>query len=334
MATIRFYDENGGATFILHSSLRNDVALYNKNKYFFVKQTVFERLIIDEAYIREVVNECGKPDIYFSYGIPMYSAIGKVNWFHVSNALSLTVKGIILPLSTRLKMLLLKARIQSTVTNMDIVSGESQYTLDLFKIQIRAKKPINYHILRNGYSSEDVSISGEVEADLHNKIYAMTIGIASYKRLHIVHNIFKQLQETNRALKTLYVVASPYDVPYMKALIPMCLKVDKDVVIDIFEKRDELVRLMQGMDYYISASQIENSSIALLEGLIFSKSIIVSDIPSHRELLSGQEYEYFYDQSSNENFIHYEKDDKSDFSTHLSWNDAVREMYTIGGRVC
>lgn len=331
MATIRFYDDNGGAIFILNSSLRQDVRQYShKNRYFFVNQTFLERVLKNEDYIREVIIECGRPDIYFSYGIPIYQKIGKFNWFHVSNALSLTVKHIRLSAETKIKMLLLKHRIQATVDNMDIVSGESQYTLDVFQREIRTRKPIRYQILRNGYNSEDMSMINPKKQVYQGSKYAMTIGIASYKRLDVVHTIFKQLQAANRDLKTLYVVAGPRDLPYISKLIPEAIKLDGNVVVDTFERREDLVIMMNGMDYYISASQIENSSNALLEGLIFSKNVIATDIPSHRELLVGEKHSYLTELISGEQFIYCEKRYGKDVINSVSWETAVKEMFLVG----
>ncbi len=330
MPTIRFYDENGGAIFVLNSSLRNDVLQYrHKNRYFFVNQTFLERMLKNEDYIREVVTECGQPDIYFSYGIPIYQKIGKLNWLHISNALSLTVKNIRLPAETRIKMLLLKRRIQATVANIDVVSGESQYTLDLFQREVRTKKPIRYQIVRNGYSSEDISMVDQKRQVCQGEKYAMTIGIASYKRLDVVYKIFKQLQASNTDIKTLYVVAGPRDILYIPRLIPEAIKLDTSVVVDTFERREDLVAMMNSMDYYISASQIENSSNALLEGLMFSKNVIATDIPSHRELLVGKKHGYFKESISGEEFIYYQKSEE-DVIDSVSWETAVKEMFLVG----
>ena len=333
-ATIKFFDENEGAVFILHSSLAKEVKLYNKkNRYFFINQSLISRFFKNDGYVRNIVKECGQPDIYLSYGIPLYNRVGKVNWFHVSNALSLTVKNISLPTITKIKMLLLKHRICSTVDNVDIVSGESQYTIDLFENEVPSKKQIQFHILRNGYSSEDVSVIGQNYLGSEHDEYAMTIGIASYKRLDIVYKIFKNLQENNKILKKLYVVASPYDIPYMPALIPKNFNLDKDVVVDTFDEREELVKLMSGMKYFISASQIENGSNALLEGLIFSQNVIASDIPAHRELLAGLDYGYFSEEIDDEKFIYLENIDKDNFSKSISWEAVVKEMALIGDSV-
>ena len=116
----------------------------------------------------------------------------------------------------------------------------------------------------------------------------------------------------------------------MAKLIPECLKLDENVVIEIFNRREDLVRLMNGMDYYISASQIENSSNALLEALIYSKKVIASDISSHRELMSGKKYRYFHEQTSGEKFIHYDAVTEDGLIGSVSWDAAVKELFLIG----
>ncbi len=331
LATVKVFDDNEGAVFILHSSIEKYVAQFSKkNKYYFVNLSFVERLTKDEKYLRRIVNECGEPDVFFSYGIPFFQKFGKTNWFHVSNALSLRVKNIRLSPASRIKMLLLKKRICSTVNNIDVVSGESQFTLDLFKAEVCAKNTMRYHILKNGYSEEDLEYSDEPSSDLNNEKYALTTGIAPYKRLDVVYNIFKALQESNQDLKTLVVVTGQYDAPYIPKLIPEYIRFDNNVVIDTFNRREELIRIMRNMDYYISASQIENSSNALLEGLMFSKYVIASEIPSHVELLAGKGYSYFHEKASGENFILVDNDDAHVFRNSISWEAAVDEMVSIG----
>ena len=59
----------------------------------------------------KIIAEIGEPDIYFSYGIPVFKDIAKINWFHISNALTLKTKNISLPLGKRIQMWILKNRI-------------------------------------------------------------------------------------------------------------------------------------------------------------------------------------------------------------------------------
>ena len=47
--------------------------------------------------------------------------------------------------------------------------------------------------------------------------------------------------------------------------------------------------MIEGASYYVSASGIENSSIAVTEALLLSPSVVLSDIPSHREAVRDME---------------------------------------------
>jgi glycosyltransferase involved in cell wall biosynthesis len=51
---------------------------------------------------------------------------------------------------------------------------------------------------------------------------------------------------------------------------------------------DALYRLLRDCRVFVSTSEVENSSVAVLEGLSFCSSVLLSDIPSHREMLNDE----------------------------------------------
>ena len=99
--TVRWFDNNMGAYFILNDRIKDKISKYNNNKYFFVSDNKMKRLFSDGYYIPKIIAEIGRPDVYFSYGIPVFNNIAKINWFHISNALTLKTDNISLPLKTR-----------------------------------------------------------------------------------------------------------------------------------------------------------------------------------------------------------------------------------------
>ena len=67
--------------------------------------------------------------------------------------------------------------------------------------------------------------------------------------------------------------------------------------------RKELFYLLYNAEYYISASQIENSSIAALEALLLCKNIVLSNIPSHLEMLRKSKTKKLVLENSKMDFI-------------------------------
>ena len=107
----------GGAVFILHEKCRDQVANSRNNVYFFVNATLFSRIVNDCWYLRDVISKYGVPDFYYSYGIPVYKRIGKVNWFHLSNVLPLAVKNIPMSIVDHVKARYLGRQIQNNYKN-------------------------------------------------------------------------------------------------------------------------------------------------------------------------------------------------------------------------
>ena len=129
-----FKKDNFGAYFIINDKIKNEIIKYNKkNKYFFISENKIKRLLMDGYYMSKIIVETGKPDIYFSYGIPVFNDIAKINWFHISNALSLKTKNISLPFLKRIQMWILKKRIIKSMNHTHIATGESEFAINLLK---------------------------------------------------------------------------------------------------------------------------------------------------------------------------------------------------------
>ena len=91
--TAKCFDKRDGCYFIIHQKAYKYLKDYCKNNvYYVVTQNKIRRLFDDGYYLQNILDVIGTPDIYFSYGIPIFFRIGKVNWFHISNALSLTTQ--------------------------------------------------------------------------------------------------------------------------------------------------------------------------------------------------------------------------------------------------
>ena len=320
--TAKWFDKTEGGCFIVHQKAFNYIKDYsNKNVYYVVTQNRIRRLFNDGYYLQNILNVIGTPDIYFSYGIPVFFKIGKVNWFHISNALSLTTRKINLSLFIRLKMILLKYRILKYLDHLQIISGESEFSLKLIKdVGQRQLDSIYFSVLPNGFSEHELNNVQKIFNDEEH--YAITIGTFVYKKLGIAFSLFKYLQEKDKKLKTFIIVGNRNELPFE-------LRTNKNVIVDIGATRESVINLLSNAKYYISASQIENSSIAALEGLVFSKSVFLSDIPSHREMLKDMQYEELYVKGIKDLFLVANIESNPLLNNIYSWEQATLKFYEI-----
>ena len=278
LETIKWFDSNNGSYFIVNYRIKDLVSKYNKNnKYFFVSDNKFKRLLSDGYYIPRIIDEIGIPDVYFSYGIPVFKETGRINWFHISNALTLKTDKISLPLKTLIQMMILKKRIIKSMRYTDIATGESEFSINLLKQEAGKRNfKCHYDVLPNGYNIKSIKEIVNKKRELLLK-YAVSIGTYKYKKIEIALELFHHIKEANN-LKKFIIVGSASNIP--RSVIN-----DKFVEIVPSMSRENLLNLLYNAEYYISTSQIENSSNAVLEALLLSKNIILSNIPSHNEML-------------------------------------------------
>ncbi len=319
--TVKWFDNNMGAYFIINYRIKNEISKYNKkNKYFFVSDNKIKRLFSDGYYIPKIIDEIGKPDIYFSYGIPVFNNIAKINWFHISNALTLKTGKVSLPLKTRVKMLILKKRILESIKFTDIATGESEFSVNLLKGEvIKRNLKCYYDVLPNGY---DISLIKDVLSENREILtkYAITIGTYKYKKIKIALKLFHQIRESNDLEK--FIIVGPINN------LPKSILKDKFVEVQPNLPREDLFNLLYNAEYYISASQIENSSNAALEALLLSKNIILSNIPSHNEMIKNFKTKKIILNNYEFDFIALKNINKSMIDA-VSWIDVSKKLFDI-----
>ena len=317
--TVKWFDNNMGAYFILNDRIKDKISKYKNNKYFFISDNKAKRLFSDGYYIPKIIEEIGRPDIYFSYGIPVFKDIGKINWFHISNALTIKTKNIALPLGKRIQMWILKKRIIRSMKHTHIVTGESQFSVNLLKAQNNKNHShLFYDVLPNGY---DMSLITNFLSKKRERLYkyGITIGTYKYKKIKNALELFHELKKTNN-LKKFIIIGSSDHVP--KKVIN-----DRFVEFKSNISRKELFYLLYNAEYYISASQIENSSIAALEALLLCKNIVLSNIPSHLEMLRNSKTKKLVLENSKMDFIEL-KNNNNKFQA-LSWEDVSKKLFNI-----
>jgi len=218
-------------------------------------------------------------------------------------------------------MILLKYRILKSLDHIQIISGESEFSLKLLKdVSQLQLDSIYFSVLPNGFSEHELNNVQKIFNDEEH--YAITIGTFVYKKLWIAFRLFKFLQEKDKKLKTFIIVGNRNDIPFE-------LRTNKNVIVDIGATRESVINLLSNAKYYISASQIENSSIAALEGLVFSKSVFLSDIPSHREMLKDMQYEELYVKGIKDLFLVANIESNPLLHNIYSWEKANLKYYEI-----
>ena len=318
--TVKWFDNNLGAYFIINDRIKNEISKYNKNnKYFFVSDSKAKRLLFDGYYIPKIIHEIGRPDIYFSYGIPVFKDIGKINWFHVSNALALKTHKISLPLKTLIQMLILKKRIIKSMQYTNIATGESKFSINLLE-ELASKKNVkcHYDVLPNGYDITHINkILSKKREGLYK--YAVTVGTYKYKKIKAALKLFHQIKEANNLKK--FIIVGP-----TKHLTESVVK-DDYVETKPHLSREDLLNLLYNAEYYISASQIENSSNAVLEALLLCNKIILSNIPSHNEMLRNFKTKKIILNNSDIEFNALENINKK--IDAISWVEVSKKLFDI-----
>jgi hypothetical protein len=273
----KWFNGNGGAWFVIHPRCSQLTAEFANNRFFVVSQSRIERLYNDCAYLKTIEQQIGQPDLYYSYGIPLYFRFGKICWFHLSNVLPLGGRALLLSLPARLKFALLGMKIRSGFEYADVISAESASSLKM----LGAPSPERLFLSVNGSDDELVWLRSR-QVTLKEDI-ATVVGTASYKALDDSYRLFEQLKQRNAQLKLIIIGHSNW--------IPRALTRKHDVTIRGLETRSAVIDWLRKTRIYISTTRIENSYNAAAEGIFFADESYISDIGPHRELLLGMPFE-------------------------------------------
>lgn len=274
----KWFHKKGGAYFIIHPNCEFLIEEFSNNQYFVVLQTRTERLFKDCDYLFDIKKEIGTPNLYYSYGIPIYYHFGKINWFHMSNVLTLNSKDMGLSLFDRnIRFRLLRWKMIKNYKNADIISAESLNSLSMIK-NLNTKEMF---LSINGSDDEIIFLQNRLEIKKDNM--AVILGTQRYKALLDSYRIFETLKKKNKLLK-LFIIGD-------KSYIPKQLVNNKSVVLTGVISQSEVIEFLKKTKYYISTTLVENSFNAASEGVVFAEESYISDIAPHRELLERESFE-------------------------------------------
>jgi glycosyltransferase involved in cell wall biosynthesis len=253
--------------FFVHEEAKNKDVIQRLVPTSLVGKTAISKITLNKKYLAPFRN---RAKWFFSYGIPIKENFAEKNWLHISNALPFAVFDVSLGADLFLRMFTLRQQFKKYIYSIDIVSAESNFALKQYQALTGIK--VDYCLLRNGvdYSKKNLNKFGK-------EPFAIAIGTYSYKRIDLTYNLFQALKKDLRLDKLLIVGDSKK--------IPKFIKSANDVEVQDYLTEDDLHFRLKKATYFISTSEVENSSYAVLEGLQLTKKAILSDIPSHREML-------------------------------------------------
>lgn len=275
----RWFDSHGGAVFIIHPKCAVLLSQFPHNRYVVVNANWWYRFWDDRGYLKEVLREFPQPTLYYAYGIPMYSRVAAVNWFHLSNALPVIREHVPMGWVERIKFKLLGRRIRSGLSNAEVIAAESQSSLDL----LGREHGDRLFMSSNGFDDGLTSLGQRPTAKRDN--IAIIIGTYRYKALGDALLVFDMLRSRNPLLRLR--VFGPAD------LVPRCIRQRADVELAGTQAPVKVIESLKSARFYISTSRIENSSNADLEGAFLAEETWLSDIPPHREMISESNFDLF-----------------------------------------
>jgi hypothetical protein len=310
----KWFDENGGASFIIHPDCIFLKEKFKKNKYFVVFQSRMERIFNDCAYLSNIKKKISNPDLYYSYGIPIYHPFGKVNWFHLSNVLPISndTSGLGLSFFDRFARLkVLDWKIKKNLNNADIVSAESENSLRL----------INNHKIKESFlsinGSDDEIKFLENNYRIKKEEIAVVVGTQRYKRVSDAYLIFQDLRNQYKDLK-LVIIGN------IKNLSRNIID-DENIILTGALKHTEVIEVLKKAKFYISTTRIENSFNNASEGIFLADESYISDIASHRELLQDEIHDYVSFDSLNQKLLKIKKNDIKGKNLIL-WSEVIDKI--------
>jgi glycosyltransferase involved in cell wall biosynthesis len=264
------HSQSSKSIFIGHESSRDEFE--DKPGFSFVNPRYILRILDENHYIRPFLKNC---DVVFSHGAPLVLKNKKVV-LHLNNALPLVYDKVTLDKFSKVKFRILEAALRKSAQSAQLVTVESHATAELVKNRWGNDVFNKCKILPNGVDPVEI-IKGPLAGV--TPPYAITVGTYSYKRLELVEKCFNRLKEETPNLQLIVIGTVPKKMP------PGNYRYYESVPYSTLRS------LIANCSSYITMSEIENSSIALLEAIFHKRRIICSAIPSHLEALGKFNYE-------------------------------------------
>jgi len=289
--------------FFIHSATSNRDRIQQLVPTTLVHKTGISQICLNKDYLKKI--DIGAKWL-FSYGIPIKRGYAEKNWLHISNVLPFFFTHATVGPTIFLKMCLLRQQFKSNYLNNDIISAESNFSIKMY-IGVTGWKG-DALVLRNGLHNGNPGLDPK-------QPYAIAIGTHSYKRIDRTYEVFQELKD-DLGLNKLLIVGD-------SKRIPRAIRTAFDVEAKGFIPNTAIKSMLRSASYFISTSEVENSSNAVLEGLQHTKKAILSNIPSHQEMLKSDSDKQF--QYQGKDYLIVNQNDVSDDAI-AEWSSEISKM--------
>jgi len=215
-------------------------------------------------------------------------------------------------------MLALGSRVRANLKCVDVVSAESASSLALF-LEFSGFSG-RRTVLGNGVLPTKTELLDPSEAWLGS--FAVSVGTAAYKRIDRLISLFEAIREEYR-LERLVVIGKA-------GILHRTFRQKKDVEFVGELDQAKVLSALRHANIYLSSSEIENSSNAVLEALTLTKRAILSAIPSHIEMVNPESTKLRIVQG--QEYLEILVADKK-AEAALSWGGVVTDMLTAMGLI-
>lgn len=313
LAYLKWFNERGGATFILNYQLQGIENTFPKNRYYFLKKNSISKVFNYSKKFNQYISEIENIDFYYSYGIPIPYKIGKVNWLHIANVLPFVNARKYVSFKRSIEMNLLGSLLKNSMKHATIISAESKSSLELLK-QHHNKQ---YVISVNGSDDEIDAYKIESSHQKTSENIAVAVGTCRYKCIDDAYKIYLHLRKNNSHLKLI--------IAGIEKDVPSYIRKDSQVSLCGVLTQQEICTLLHKAKYYITTTLIENSYNAAAEGIFFSQESFISNIGPHRELLQNSHYQMLNHFKTRIPSLHVNRKNV-DLTLLKSWDVVIREM--------
>jgi glycosyltransferase involved in cell wall biosynthesis len=314
LAYLRWFNERGGACFVLNHRLKGIEKTFPANRYCFLRQHPISKVLNYSRKFNLFVSEIEKINFYYSYGIPLVRNLGRINWIHIANVLPFVNSRQYVSLKRSLELQLLGFLINKSTKYADIVSAESQSSLNLLDTSHQAKLVVSV----NGSDEEIAAYDKKNTSQTEN--VAVAVGTCQYKSIDDVYTIYLHLRQSNPDL--CLVIAG------IKEDVPAYIQKDNQVILRGVLSQLQVCDLLKNAKYYITATLIENSYNAASEGIFLARESFVSDIGPHRELLKNLKHQVISNLGTQIGSLYIKQEDLN-VNNLKSWDQVISEMVNI-----
>jgi len=250
-----------------------------------------------------------KPTWLFSYGIPIYQPVAQHHWFHISNTLPFALDSLPKSSINYYRQAVLQRQLRKHSPLCDVVSAESRFALNLYEaIDLGHPQQV---VLRNGISPGALDFTNTVPA---TPKHAIAVGTSTHKRIALTGVVFDALK-AELGLSKLVIIGHPSEMP-----ADLLHRIDVELLHPMPES--QYWPLLAQASVFISTAVIENSSNAVLEALALCPLVILSDIPSHREMVEADDI----DSLIVEGQPHFRHDNRRSTLRLPVWDDSISVM--------